>query len=373
MTPDPPHADARRPRLRATLRWLARGLLLATLGGWALAVVATDRTAASQWLFWTPREAWLVLAVALAVPATLFTPRPQRLRRWLPAIAAGVLVLHTAFLHWRLANVVLRPSGPTALRLAHWNATEATDASLQAFLREQDPFAIGAATPGVVVLANPPLRLPWEDIVRALAPRELTGADLTRHLARAGRVVFISGAPISRSGSSTLGLAGRTRTEMLDRGRAAFAELDTEAGPIVLWAIDWPSDPSIVRIDMVRPSRESIDTSVHRRFGPTAAGPMRATRTTGFPPADVVLGDFNTARGSAAVDALLPGMASAHAQAGIGPGYAWPRDHVFPGIPLLALDQAFVRRDAWRATRYRVHDTGSGVHRAQLLAITPAR
>ena len=125
------------------------------------------------------------------------------------------------------------------------------------------------------------------------------------------------------------------------------------------------------------PSIEAISASTHASFSRTAAGPLRREEIKGFPPPDIAVGDFNTARGSAAVAGVLPGLASAHAQGGIGPDYGWPRfvrsNNVDRAtIPFIGVDQAFVRRERWRATAYRMIDMGVGTHRAQEVILTTA-
>ncbi len=348
--------------------------------GFLASRIFTDHYAWSQWVFWIPPEAWLFTMWLLAIATALLEPRGKG-RRWArlgPLVLAAVATLHVALVHWNLQNAVLRKPGPTALRVYHWNATEATDEALQSFLRDADPFALRHDSPAVVVLANPPLRLDWPDIVRMLAPEEIAQRDVQRHLRRGGRFVFISGKPLTTAGWASLGLKGQTaEPDLLDDGTAMFAEVALESGHVVVWAFDWPSDPKRGRMDYVEPTLRAIAESTHSTFTPTAAGPLQREKHTGFPDAGVVVGDFNTARGSRAISDLLPGMASAHAQAGIGPDYGWPR-FIYDGkrdrttIPFLGLDQAFVRRGEWRATAYRMIDLGVGTHRAQEVVLTPA-
>lgn len=363
------------------LAWGFRLALFALVLAFLAGRIFTDHHYWSQWLFWTPPAAWLLAIWLLAITITLLEP-PGRGCWWArlgPLVVAAMALLHVALAHWHLQNALFRTPGPTTLRVYHWNATEATDEALHAFLRESDPFAIRRGSPAVVVLTNPPLRLDWSDIVRMLAPEAIAPSDTRDHVRRGGRFVFISGEPISASGWASLGLDAKTpEPGLLDHGTAMFAQVDLDSGPIVIWGFDWPSDPKRGRMAYVEPSLDAIAKSTHWTFTPTAAGPLRRERHTGFPDADVVIGDFNTGRGSNAISALLPGMVSAHTQAGIGPDYGWPR-FVFDGkrdrktIPFLGLDQAFVRPDGWRATAYRMLDLGVGTHRAQELIITRAK
>ncbi len=368
-------------RCRLVFAWTFRLALFVMVLAFLAGRIFTDNHYWSQWLFWTPGEAWLLAIWPLAITTALLEPRGKG-RRWGrlgPLVLAAFVLLHIALDHWHLENAVFRTPGPTTLRVYHWNATEATDEALQAFLREADPFGLRREGPAVIVLANTPHRLDWADIVRMLATEDITQPDIPLHTRRGGRFVFISGPPMSAAGWASLGLnAKTTEPGLIDNGTAMFARLELDAGPTVIWGIDWPSDPDRGRMAYVEPSLEAIEKSSHLTFRATAAGPLEQYRETSFPPADIVVGDFNTGRGSAAIASFLPGMASAHAQAGIGPDYGWPRfmrrgatDH--PTIPFLGLDQAFVSPGVWRATAYRMHDLGVGTHRVQELILTDDR
>ncbi|MEQ9096936.1 MAG: hypothetical protein RIE32_11815 [Phycisphaerales bacterium] len=374
--PKPPR---RRPFRRA-LAWVLRLSLCVVILGFMLGRAFTDGHLWSQWLFWAPHEAWLLALVSLAVAILVVEP-PEARRRgaWLgPALTIVLAVSYVSLAHWRLHNALLREPGETVLRVYHWNATEATDSSLQAFLRDADPFGLSHDGPAVVVLANPPLRLDWPEIVRMLADEEIARASITSHVRRGGRFVIISGPPMTRAGWTSLGLEAKTTDpDLIDNGTAMFATIDLGPDPVTVWAIDWPSDPQRSRLVYAAQTLERIDASSHLVFRPTTAGPLEQHKEIGFPPPDVVVGDFNTARGSASVAELLPGMASAHAQAGIGPDYGWPR-FIRDGrrdrrvIPFLGLDQAYVAPDRWRATAYRMLDLGQGTHRAQEIFLTGA-
>lgn len=381
MTTDPsPPKSPKHTRLGARLRlgsaWAARGLLFAAIVGLLLARFMSDQHLWSQWLFVIPPEAWLLAIWSLAIGTALLEPKAMRWARLAPIAVALLVTVFIAWTHWRIQNALLRSPGPTALRVYHWNATEATDEALQAFLRQTDPFALRHDSPAVVVLANPPLRLDWPDIAAMLADREIPANSAQRHVRRGGRFVIISGPSMTSAGWTGLDLGGKTsEPDLIDDGTAIFATLDLPAGNTTIWGWDWPSDPRRGRMAYVAPSLEAINESRHLRFASTAAGPLRQSENKGFPPPDIVVGDFNTARGSAAIDRLLPGLASAHAQAGIGPDYGWPRFIFYgnkerPTIPFVGLDQAFIRSAAWRATAYRMIDTGVGTHRAQEIILT---
>ena len=362
------------------MAWIARVLLFVAITSLLVARFVADQYLWSQWLFFIPPEAWLLAIWLLAILTALLEPGAMRWARLSPLAMALLVTLFIMWTHWRIQNALLRTPGPTTLRVYHWNATEATDEALQAFLRQADPFALRHDAPAVIVLANPPLRLDWPDIAMMLADQEIKASDAQRHVRRGGRFVFISGPPILAAGWTGLRLGGKTsEPDLIDNGTAIFATIDLPAKDTTIWGWDWPSDPSRGRMAYVAPSLEALRESRHLQFTRTDAGPLRQSENKGFPPADIVVGDFNTARGSAAIDRLLPDLTSAHAQAGIGPDYGWPRFIFYKNrdratIPFVGLDQAFVRPASLRSTAYRMIDTGVGTHRAQELILTaPAR
>lgn len=378
------HAATRRTPvwwIRWLVAWAGRLLLAAVAMALVAAEAFTDHHHWSQWLFWAPREAYLLATIVLACLTIFLEPAgPRRFWARLGPIALACLVLfHTIFIHWRWHNAVRPRPGNTELRVYHWNATEATDEALQDFLRSSDPFALRRGSPACIVIVNPPLRLDWPDIVRMLAADDIPMDRMPDHLRRGGRFIVLSGPVISQSGWTSLELRGITTDPgIIDDGAAVYITVDPGLGTTTIWGIDWPSDPHRTRAGFVGPSLQAIDDSAHVRYHPTAAGPLRREVSTGFPRPDIAVGDFNTGRRSAAVSALLPGMIDVHDRVGVGPDYTWPRFMRLHGkdtvlTPFLSLDQAWVRPGTWRARAYRTHDLGAGTHLAQEIELTPDR
>ena len=77
-----------------------------------------------------------------------------------------------------------------------------------------------------------------------------------------------------------------------------------------------------------------------------------------FPVPDLILGDFNTPRGSESLEALVGAKREVLAEGGWGPRATWPRR-----LPLWGIDLGFVG-DGWRVLVGRVLDPGAGGHRA---------
>jgi len=119
--------------------------------------------------------------------------------------------------------------------------------------------------------------------------------------------------------------------------------------PVVIYAIDMPSDPQLPRAELARRVRGLI-------------------AETNPPPPDIVIGDFNITRGSASLEMLFAGSAAlrhAFDDAGHGYGATYPRRG-----PLWHIDHMLLG-PALRAVRYDIADKGAGRHRAQVAWITP--
>jgi hypothetical protein len=108
--------------------------------------------------------------------------------------------------------------------------------------------------------------------------------------------------------------------------------------------VDLPSNPSISRFKMLADLRSRLD----------------ALET---PAPDIILGDFNTARGGAAIATFAPKMRNAFDIAGVGFGATYPR--IFP---LLHIDQLLLGPHV-TVLHYEIIDTGSGAHRMQIATI----
>ncbi len=364
--------------LRVLFGWL--GVLLLAL--YVLSRVVTDRTYVTQYLFWTP---WFVYALALACLGLLAWACGRRARRWrdrahrtwtwrLPAVAIPIILLHVTLAEWhawRYIVPVQRAPAEKTLRIMHWNMTYAVpywwDRYIAAVLK--------APRPDVLIVTNPTIRNDLPQLAEALGP--------DYKAVRCGVFAVFSRVPIQERAATLLGIpstSGDTaappgmggdsgeapRTDFLpdwspiprmgsnvyDPGQTMYVRLDTTeqlGRPIVIWALDMPSQPRAWRMDFARAAKHRLDELAALPVG----DPMH------FPPPDIILGDCNTPRGSASLQLLSRGFPHAFDQAGRGRVATWPRawavfhiDHIFVGPGL-------------RATSYRTMDLGISEHRSQ--------
>lgn len=274
---------------------------------------------------------------------------------------------------WRGYGFIVRPSPAPpeeSLRIVFWNPSEWDLPRFDEPVLEQHP--------DLAIITNPP---PHRSRRKAAPPTDqefaaAMGADVVPM--RVGRSLIFSREPVLRYASTTLGLKGvllepgegrvpdRTTT-MFDPGYAAFLELDTTARlgrTIVVWIIDLPSDMELSRWETTKTAAAAIasfDGQVYGRGEDGSFAPFG--QASGFPPPDIIIGDFNIPRGSASLKALTRGMTNAYNQAGTGAAGTYRRR-----FPLWHIDQMFVGKRL-RTTSYEIVDPGMGKHRMQIAEV----
>ncbi len=381
---------------RRVLPWTARGLALLGLGAlgvFAAGRVLTDSTHWSQYLWWVPGLwsvglAWVLWGVSvLAGRAALRTgglmARPLLLAG---CVAAGVWL---AFGEWNLHRAAVGVRGEPrerTLRVLHWNQSGGYG------MADSGGVIAGAGADLVVVVnarydrfrgetvgAMAALSPPGETALRLSGGVETTGRP--GHFVSLGHAMVASRLRILRAGMVSLappdGADGTWRTAR-DPGFVLWLELDPGerfgglGRPLVVWAVDLPSDPSLWRDEVMARARGVIEAWEGPALAANDRGRWRSTgEVTRVPEPDVVVGDFNTLRGSASLERLTPGMTGAFGQAGWGWSGSWRPEHPNAAVDALLglggwhIDLTLVG-PAWRATGYRLLRTRSGAHRAQV-------
>jgi len=355
------------PGVARVLAW--SGVLL--LVAFALGRVLTDRYHWSQYVWWLPAE-WVLVGVwALLIVSSLLALGSTRLGGAFvrPFLLAGVLVATgwVLFAEWHAERYVVpvRARGQ-AVRIAHWN--------LSANDPEGDPSAfIASHDPDVMVVMNTRYdehRAAIEGGLRALAGGDEPGGG-TRFLRR-GRLMAASKLPIVGFGVAPLEKLDVPTDwpSAHDAGQVTFLELDASAEfpslgrPMVVWVVDLPSDPRLWRMDLTRAARRAVDGWNGAAWRINGAGVLAPTSVEGgFPAPDVVVGDFNTPRGSASLRELVGGMTGAHEAAGRGRDASF-RVRFRAFSPGLQIDLAFVGEE-WRVAGYDLARWGPVKHAMQ--------
>ncbi len=342
---------------------------LAALTIWSAGRLLSDRLEWSQYLYWCPT--WIVLLATAGLLTLAWAARWMGTRgegvdhragsvvlRWGARGAWAILLVWMLLGEWHVYRAVAGPPGPgnaQTMRVFFWNPGGADGITEAVISQNAD----------IIVIANAPMQVDWQRI------RGAFGAET--YTIRQDRMALVSRYPIVRWGSRDLGISGARPRGFIfrgggyfvqDTGQGLFVEVDTGpalGGRTVLWALDLPSDFNLSRWKVMREAAATLRDGEVRTYARTVGGLDEARPVQrGFPAPDIIVGDFNTPRGSASFDEIAPGMEHAFDQAGWGCAATWPG-----GWPLFAIDQAFVRAP-WRAVRYQVPDLIEARHRAEV-------
>jgi hypothetical protein len=319
-----------RVALTRTVIWLNRGarlLLVLVILHWLAALVLTDRYGWSQWLKWTS-----FTPIALAASGALaLICRPgvsQRMKRRMRLLWSGVflamLIHFTMWEHQFLRYATPAPPTNGGFVITHWNAWPASPSHL-------DRYADGLLeAAGDLIILTEGRGLPWHPRVSERLGED--GVRFARYpFAVLGRVRIVSHRMIMAQ--DDVYVLAMEVDALPDLGR-----------PLVVYAVDLPSDLSLSRITVARTVRRLLDKH-------------------DIPSPDVVVGDFNITRGSASLRLMFPNMRHAYDEAGRGWGATY---HV--NWPLLHIDHILLGESV-RATRYELTNPRVGRHLIQRATI----
>ncbi|MBC7770962.1 MAG: hypothetical protein H7210_00570 [Pyrinomonadaceae bacterium] len=400
-------------RIAAFTQMLIAGLGLGIVLVYLVGRIATDRLLWTQYLYWVPTAVYLA---ALTIPIlfavmvgwvgrkweadhTYWTTPLNRASRWpvrltwACALCLLLGMLHIAWSECKVYRYIVRPAARNtpSLIIVHWNTTVVEQSRWGQYVDALRAATSPQQTPDVVIITNPTWGQDLLKLSAALGPDYQT--------VRVGVFALATRLPIIRTGWSTLDIPGykqpgamfdtknqhdltsgellpsyspisRVGGSIVDPGNVMFAELDaagTLGGHFVIWAMDLPSDVRLSRYASAKKAAEkiqSLKTSAER---------------SPFPPPDMIVGDFNTPRGSASLALLAPGMTHGYQQAGRGYAASWPRDHAGPHgeripnrFPFFHIDHMFVSPD-FRASNYALLDPKIGEHYLQRAVIQRKR
>ncbi|MCP3902340.1 MAG: hypothetical protein GY715_01785, partial [Planctomycetes bacterium] len=264
----------------------AIGVLLCAIAvvgvsAWLVGRVVSDRYDWSQWLLWIPTPAALaiVLIGLLGALRPGWSRRRRRGRVWRWGIAVLALAAHFALVEHRMLRGARKD--PAGLRLVHWSVSDAWGSP-----NRYAPSVV-ALDGELTILSNATLTPSHPDVLGWLGPPHVPHklgpfTVLTRLPIRQLRWLIASADDIA------VGLLEIEPTVHLPRG-------------LVIYMIDLPSRPRLGRAAIARRVRGFLDE---------ADGP----------PPDLVVGDLNMTRGSAALDSMLPGLRHAFDVGGHGYG-----------------------------------------------------
>lgn len=306
--------------------------------GFVVSRVVTDRFGWSQWVWWVPAMWWLVgVWVAWLASWVMGWQSIRRGGRRGKGVAArrvlmmGCLGVSVSVLFGiqRWHRVIGSQAGiqeertigqqRVELRVVHWNIA-AGDVGVGAFVGMVDRIDAD-----VILIAN----ARWDgqrDVIRGGLVSAVIGeteSEEWKGSLSLGRALVVSKFPVSAS-MVYLGLQNEEGAEgVRATGRFGWVAVMTvhrdqeHGGDVVVWLVDLPSEPTALR-------RETFGMVVEK-VSARLAGTMKAE---GVARPGLIIGDFNTPRGSGSIGVFDvfeagDGFEDAFAQAGFGPGRSW--------------------------------------------------
>lgn len=317
---------APRPRPPAGVSATFAILAIAVVAAWGTGQLLSDRFLLSQFLFWIPTLV-AVVAAWIATLALLRISRPLAGAAGLGALLLTILLLGVENRPFARTPQESPPgaSGDDSaetppLRLFHQNVNwpnRRHSVPILASIMERDDDVIVISEPGWLLL---------DGRGKALEQSGWT-------VLRAGRFAILTRLPVVDLGS----LVRRSDLDVV------LLRLDASTrglGVITLGLVDLPSNPLI--------SRRTLAHDLRRLLASVNA-----------PEFDLIVGDLNVTRGSAAISLLFPGMHHAWRDAGTGWSGSWPSP-----LPLWHIDHLLLASPL-EAVRYRLLNVGGLPHRAQ--------
>ena len=380
---------------RRVLPHLARysallGVLI--LGAWIAGRVLTDEHHWSQYLYWTPPIVAIGLAWVLLVFSWVCAKLARRLgglflRPVLFMLALGC-TLFTLVWVWHVPRYITRGNerAPGTIRVLHWNqAAKGIDQPAWGQrIRdlEADIVLIANASWGEsrqTLLEQFEYFAP-DDRVRWVNYSYRLHAD-PAHYRVEDSAMIASRFPMTRTGMVQFG--SRERQSVLNhsssgRGWVMFAQFDLDPDRVddeafIVWFVDLPSNPMSWKMAELAQARGAIDAWDGQgwRMGRTVWEQYNEPGAQ-FPEPDLIIGDFNTPRGSGSLELLGAGYTDAFDQAGRGRARTWLPE--IPGVPEWLvrasvephIDLSLVGART-EATRYEIIPTQPGSHSVQVV------
>ena len=257
--------------IRTTLKMVATGLValaMLVLIAWLTGRIVSDRYGWSQWLLWIPTPGAVLVALLGLLGALRPADKPHRRRRRLLVWGITALALVVYFtLHEH--RILRRSPSPTAgVRIAYWNPNSG---AIRDGVEARNAIFIDLDA-DLTILAN------------ARGPKEYDAlADTLGPEGRVFRVrpfLFFTRLPLLEYQT----LISNGGIEVVHIRLDATATLGRA---ISIYAVDLPSQLTTSRMETAKRLRELIES-------------------VAAPEPDIVIGDFNMTRGSAALRAAFP-------------------------------------------------------------------
>ena len=306
------------------MKKISRVIFFATLlivSLWGLGLLLTDRWVWSQWLSWIPT---LFLLVLLLISGSFCLVSKAKTN----TITLGCIFVFVFYWYVFVANAFAGVEKKGSLRIVGWTMSyskqKVSKESAKEVVRLQGDITL--LTHGWIVRGEPVIK-------------EWLGAEHKRVIN--GPFTVLTRLPILE-----------VRTIIASNGvYVSMFRIDTTeqlGEPLVLWAVDLPSNITIPKID-------------------TAERVKRLLTTVELQRPDIVMGDFNMTRNSYSMKTMFPELIDASNVAGVGLLASFPMN-----VPLYHIDHTLLSKDV-RCTAYKLINPKIGRHRVQIVTLSPTK
>lgn len=367
---------------------------LVILAAWITGRVLTDQHHWSQYLWWIPPiwaiGAGWVLLVCSFVLAKLARRSGGLFLRPILLLLVIVCTLYVPVGIWHMHRALgaSDAKGSSSIRVLHWNQAAAVIDQPAWGQRIKDLDV------DIVLIAN----AQWGDSRQTLLEQFAYFAPTENqrwinysyrihaqpaHYRVEGSAMVASRFPMTRTGMVQFGSA--ERQQVLNHsssgvGWVMFMEFDIDPErvddePLIVWFVDLPSDPMRWKPEQMRDTRAAIDSWDGRGW---AMGrhvwEQYELEGASFPDPDLIIGDFNTLRGSHSLRTLAPNHQDAFSDAGYGrAGSFTPKSKSWLPRRLLKLadwhiDLSLVSRQH-RVDGYQLIESENTIHSLQITDI----
>ena len=303
------------------MKWVTivfASLLLFITASWFFGIVVTDRWMWSQWLAWIPTQVVMLLLVISLIVVIIAKAKK------LGIIITLVLSSVTYWFIFEENKFFSKATAGSGLRIVGWTMSH----SKKRVSKESAEKVISLK--GDITLLTHGWYVRGESSIR-----EWMGAG---------------NRPVSNGPFTILTTLQVVEVQTLIASDGIYISMfiidtsETLGKPLVLWAIDLPSELDISRIK-------------------TATKVQRLLATLNTPTPDVVIGDFNMTRGSYSIEKMFPELSDASDEGGFGLLASFPMEY-----PLYHIDHTLIREDLY-CSAFSFINPQIGRHRVQIVEL----
>jgi len=293
-------------------------VLLFITASWFIGIVATDRWVWSQWLAWIPTQVvMLLLIISLTV---VIIAKAKKLGIILTLVLSSV----TYWFVFEENKFFSKATAGNGLRIVGWTMSHSKK-------------RVSKESAEIIISLDGDITL-------------LTHGWYVRSESSVRKWLGVGNRPVSNGPFTILTTLRVIEVQTLIASDGIYISMfiidtsETLGKPLILWAIDLPSDLDISRIK-------------------TATKVQRLLATLNTPTPDVVIGDFNMTKGSYSIETMFPELLDASDEGGSGLLASFPMEY-----PLYHIDHTLIREDL-HCSAFSFINPQIGRHRVQIVEL----